>query len=585
VPVLPEFSSALDVRFDIDPALDAWLMHFMTANNVHYSTDPDKNGSPEQLRFMVCLEDDNFFAACSDWMLMHLINDTLDPGLLREYAAKWRTLVKLVYAYVPERATRRRILGLCRYKFREVLASPNLIPSRLLKRFLTMFLTLGGLSDPYRERRRLANERAFNRLKSGDVLRFLQAMPEVDALDLTDRTLSQARFDLDMLEMARLMLLSVTPQLWSEGEASQVQELVEEFSSCAPQLAEVRRLFSGDAAKGQKILYLPDTSGGLIYDLLLIRSLLRQGHKVILALKEGFFFDAPSFWDWDHDAVLSGQLREAHFVPDSRLGKNELIRLQQVHNFLVISDGTREELNLYRVSVTFARAWKEADIIMAKGVANSRRLLGVSHSFTRDILSFHRDENGIFNARVKPKPNRIRKFSEAGINAMAQNIIREMREAKRQGDSVMFYSAIIGSIPGQTKTALKVVDVFVTYLRERLDRTYIINPGEHFVEGMDADDLMFMWEKVQRSGLIDVWRFQTVADIEKSFELMGQKVPSFWTGKDSTYSTGCTKEMHIALNVQQTNPEMQIIGPASDKFFRRREYGVGKFCDSAIECQ
>lgn len=94
-----------------------------------------------------------------------------------------------------------------------------------------------------------------------------------------------------------------------------------------------------------------------------------------------------------------------------------------------------------------------------------------------------------------------------------------------------------------------------------------------------------MWEKVQRSGLIDVWRFQTVADIEKSFELMGQKVPSFWTGKDSTYSTGCTKEMHIALDVQKTNPEMQIIGPSPDKFFRRREYGVGKFCDSAIDCQ
>ena len=495
MPVLPQFSSSLDIRFGIDPALDAWLMHFMTANNIYYATDPDKNASSEQMRFMVCLEDEHFFAACSDWMLMQLVNDTLDRNLLQEYAGKWHRLVQLVYRYVPERTTRRRILGLCRYKFREVLASPNMIPSRLLKRFVTMFLTLGGLSDPYRDRRRLANERAFKRLKGGELLKFLQSLPDDHMRAEDGQTLTQARFRLDMLEMARLMLLSVTPELWEDGQELGAGVLAERFEACSEQLATVQGLFSGDAAKGQKILYLPDTSGGLIFDLLLIRSLLRQGHKVVLVFKEGFFFDAPSFWDWDHDTVLSGQLREAHVVPDSRLGKNDLIRLQQSNDFLVISDGTREELNLYRVNVTFARAWKEADLIMAKGVANSRRLAGVSHEFTRDILCFYRDGDGTFQVRVKSKPERIRKFSEAGINAMAQNIIHQMRKAKRHGDSVMFYSAIIGSIPGQTRTALKVVDVFVAHLRERLDKTYIINPGEHFVEGMDADDLMFMWGK------------------------------------------------------------------------------------------
>jgi hypothetical protein len=100
---------------------------------------------------------------------------------------------------------------------------------------------------------------------------------------------------------------------------------------------------------------------------------------------------------------------------------------------------------------------------------------------------------------------------------------------------------------------------------------------------MDADDLMYMWEKVQRSGYINVWRFQTYFDIEKSFEIMGRKVPPVWTGKDATYSTGCTKEMHIALDVQRVHPELQIIGPNPEKFFRRREYGVGKFCDVAID--
>jgi hypothetical protein len=127
------------------------------------------------------------------------------------------------------------------------------------------------------------------------------------------------------------------------------------------------------------------------------------------------------------------------------------------------------------------------------------------------------------------------------------------------------------------------VDTFVRHLRERLENTFIINPAEHFEEGMDGDDLMFMWERVQRSGLLDVWRFQTVEDIETSFALMGRKVPSAWSGKDSTYSTGCTKEMRIALDMQKLHSEMQIIGPSADKFFRRAEYGVGKYYDAGIK--
>jgi len=100
---------------------------------------------------------------------------------------------------------------------------------------------------------------------------------------------------------------------------------------------------------------------------------------------------------------------------------------------------------------------------------------------------------------------------------------------------------------------------------------------------MDADDLMYMWEIVQRSGLIDIWRFQSVEDIEKAFELMGEKVPPEWLGKDATYSTGCTMEMKIARDVQKQYPEMQIIGPSWEKFQRRKEYGIGKLYDRVLE--
>ena len=164
----------------------------------------------------------------------------------------------------------------------------------------------------------------------------------------------------------------------------------------------------------------------------------------------------------------------------------------------------------------------------------------------------------------------------------AESMILHLKMAKKQGKTIMFYSAIVGSIPHQIETAKRILNVFVGYLREKQEGVVVINPGEHFEKGMDADDIMYMWEIVQRSGVIDIWRFQTVHDIEKSFELMGEKVPPEWVGKDATYSTGCTKEMQIAMEVQKEHPEMQIIGPSWEKFMRRKEYGVGKLYDRAF---
>ena len=176
----------------------------------------------------------------------------------------------------------------------------------------------------------------------------------------------------------------------------------------------------------------------------------------------------------------------------------------------------------------------------------------------------------------------VKKLTEQDVAAHADGIIARMREARMNGRTVMFYSCIIGSIPGETQTAISLARTFVGDLRKRLDNVLIVNPAEHFVEGMDGDDLMFMWERVQRSGFIDVWRFQTFADIEESFRLMGRKVPPIWSGKDATFSTGCTQEMRIALDVQRQNREMQIIGPDPARFTRRGEYGVGKYFDATI---
>jgi len=45
---------------------------------------------------------------------------------------------------------------------------------------------------------------------------------------------------------------------------------------------------------------------------------------------------------------------------------------------------------------------------------------------------------------------------------------------------------------------------------------------------------------------------------------------------------GCIKEMKIAIDVRKKHPEMQITGPAKEKFIRRSEYGVGMLYDQRL---
>ena len=579
---LPTISSVQDLYYGRSPYLDAWLLHFMTENNIEHLANPRENASPEQMRFMVDLDENQIFAPCSDWMLRTLLNSKMTDDLRLEYRSKWHQLVTLIKDFAGDEYTKKKVLALCRHKFQKTTRSPFIIPSRLIKRLLTIYLNQTAQHDPFEARKREFNKRAKKVTESYFFNRFLSACP---TSTMGCRSIQDLRWELDLLELKRLFCFSTWDDVWkTENFVPQSSQINDELTKVRDEFDQViTKIMGPDLRVELKILYLPESAGGIVFDLMIIRSLIRQGHKVILALKEGFYYDYPVYWDVENDPILAEELKGACLLDDSQVSKKDLLKTLREHDLVVISDGTREKLNLCRTSVTFARAWKESDLIIGKGKGNYRRLIMTSHRFTRDIFAFYRDEKGQVHFAFKEKSPRVRKVTEKEILAKAERIKRQMRQAKAEGQKVMFYSAIVGSIPGQTKVAIKVINTFINYLRSRLEGTFIINPAEHFEPGLDGDDLMYMWEIVQRSGLIDVWRFQAVSDIEKSFELMGQKVPPIWAGKDATFSTGCTKEMQIALEEQRKYPEMQIIGPSPEKFFRRREYGVGKFFDTSIE--
>ena len=614
-----------DIRLDEqDFEQNVELYSFLLENNIYYKLNEHLVASPEQLAFMVALSHDQLYVPCSDAIFFDLMKRELPPRIRREYGRAWRINMDVLNSLPLDDHARRNLRIFCLKRLRRTLLFHDIIPSRLVKRLTSVLISPADVDgDPWKARRSAHTALQAQSLKREVLRALLDELPlglacpvprqpaeqqtdrhktdglktdsqdssltaddrkpdglktDGQAADETSQSLRALRQRLDRTTFARLACLSAHDPEWALGDAERIRTC---FARAEARLAELWDEVPALKSRHSTILLLCDATGGACYDLKLAHFLIERGHRVVYAVKNSFYFNAPTLQDLHTDPALHELVRDACLCENEALSKKELLRLLREWRLIIIGDGTRERLNLLRVSITFSRAWKEADLVLAKGWRLKDILLGTSHEFTRDIVCWQAEGNG-FDVAFKPHAPWVRKLSERDINGLADGIIAHMREAHASGRPVIFYSCIIGSIPGQTKTALRLAVAIVDHLQKRLPNACIINPARHFVEGMDGDDLMYMWERVQRSGLINIWFFQTADDIEEGFRLLNEPMPEQWIGKDATYSTGCTKEMHIALEVQKLNPEMQIRGPDPRTFFRRGEYGVGKYFDATL---
>ncbi len=565
-----------------DAEHDAWLTNFYTENHLAYEAFPDKVASPEQLNFIVHMDGEKNYYPCSDELFTAIIEKRADSLLTPAYAEIWDRIEELVSRAVIDTYRRKYMLSLLSIKYQHEITSRVLLPTRLEKRLLGIFTTISEINRPLASVREQENMRAARFLASTE---FRDAFVSRQGLLLDDHsTLNDIDLQVHLLKLQRLLLLSTVQAIWQGNtDKADISTTMNKTIS-----GEGWRWFSGKlrnillSSKRAYLLWIAGQSGEIVFDLAIIRLLMNLGIKVILAVKQDFFYRQISFGDILEDPVLEKAMAGATLISDAAISKNELLHfLHEDNKLLVISDGTGEQFNPLRTSVTFARSFKEADFVINR-CNGSKVCMDNRFRFTRNMISFVREDEGRISVTVKKHHPAAIRFSESDLRAKAQYLINMAKKEKHRGKKIMFYSAIVGSIPGQLAMAKKILNVFVEYLRSTIDDIVIINPGEYFEEGMDADDIMYMWEIFQRSGVIDIWRFQTVDDIEKAFELMGEKVPPEWTGKDATYSTGCTKEMEIAMDIQKKYPEMQLIGPSWEKFQRRKEYGVGKLYDRAL---
>jgi hypothetical protein len=576
-----------------DPSTDAWYTAFFIENHLDYHAYPDRVATPEQVRFMVYTEENERYYPCSDRMFGTIMRREKVQFLQEKYEEVLHRVLGLIDRQIEDDWDKTFLKSLIRTKYQHETRDGIMIPSRLEKRLLKIYMDRTQIEDPFLGEKAQRNAQAFRALNSEA---FQKALNRVDdpVLLSSPISLDEIKERVDLLKLRRLFTLSVESTLWESDEISRytVEDYQRLFSrpltgnGVEPlwQYLRVHKEEGASAApRSKKILWLADEAGEVIVDLAIIRYLAQLGHKIILSFKNGPLLTKVDFFDAHEDDTLCRELEGAIFIKEKGLGKNELVNiLKSAKDILVVSDGTSENLNLLLASTTFARLFKEVECVISKGPDQRRRFFDTHFRFAQDIYSIAEDEDGSVSIWYKAKHPAVIKFSHNDLEEKARAIISQTEAAKQKGMTVIFYSGIIGSIPGKVAMAKAIMLTYTQYLKEQYASTFIINPSEHFEPGMDADDLMYMWEIVQRSGLIDIWRFQTYNDIAKAFQLMKTKVPPEWVGKDATFSTGCTKEMKIAIEVQEEHREMQIMGPSQEKFLRREEYGIGKMYDRRL---
>lgn len=571
------------------PQMDAWFTSFYIENHLDYFSNPEKASTDEQIRFMVYTEPNERYYPCSDKMFAAIMTRTSSVLIQKEYHKVLQRIMGLIERQIEDPPEKAYLESLIINKYQHETRDEIMIPSRLEKRLMRIYLDRTHIEDPYMAEKAERNRCGQTLLEAPSFKQALNHLGE-ETLKNSPKNLDEIKAGIAALEFQRLLCLANSPELWHATEAPQLT--VEDY------LTLFEKSITGNGIKPllnflgfgkphpfkkRKILWLADESGQVVIDLAVIRFLVSLGHKVIISFKKGPLYTKTAIPDILNDEVLRTMLEQATVIEDPRLGKNDLVRtLRGDWPILILSDGTSEILNLVMVSTTFARIFKEVDGVISRGTDQRRRLFETHFQFTQDVFSIAPEADGGVSVLFKPRHPAVIKFSHQDLERKANAIIDQMKAAKNKGMTVIFYSGIIGSIPGRIKTAKQIMSTFVEYLKKQSALTFIINPSEYYEPGMDADDLMYMWEIVQRSGMIDIWRFQSYEDIVTAFELLNQKIPPEWVGKDATYSTGCTKEMAIAIDVQQKHPEMQIIGPARERFMRRKEYGVGKMYDQRL---
>jgi hypothetical protein len=338
-----------------NPERDAWYTAFFIENHLDYFSHPEHASTPEQVRFMVYTEEDERYYPCSDQMFAAIINRNESRLLQKHYRAVLAKMLELIQIQIEDKLERSYLESLIKIKHRHETRDEIMIPSRLEKRLITIFLNRTLIEDPYLDEKATRNQRVSKVLNSPA---FKAAINHVDSSDLlpAPTTVTAIKELAEHIGIKRLFALSVEKSLW-ESDAGQQLSQADYLNLFARKLMGngVKPLLdflgihdkgsSSGSVQNKKILWLADEAGEAMVDLAIIKYLAKLGHKIIVAFKEGPLFTKVSIDDAHRDEALSGALDGVLLITDESMGKTDLVKtLRGDYPVVAISDGTKEIL-------------------------------------------------------------------------------------------------------------------------------------------------------------------------------------------------------------------------------------------------
>ncbi|MCK5419997.1 MAG: hypothetical protein KAI93_15850, partial [Desulfobacterales bacterium] len=209
---LPQINTNRPYPLGKNPERDAWYTAFFIENHLDYFSHPEHASTPEQVRFMVYTEEDERYYPCSDQMFAAIINRNESQFLQEHYRAVLAKMLKLIQIQIEDKLERSYLESLIKIKHRHETRDEIMIPSRLEKRLITIFLNRTLIEDPYLGEKTTRNQRVSKELNSAV---FQAAINHIDSSDLlpSPTTVSGIKELAEHIEIKRLFALSVEKSL------------------------------------------------------------------------------------------------------------------------------------------------------------------------------------------------------------------------------------------------------------------------------------------------------------------------------------------------------------------------------------
>ena len=207
----------------VTPQRDAWYTAFFIENHMDYFAYPENVATPDQVRFMVYTENEERYYPCSDRMFNAIINRNQSDFLQSKYAEVLGRVLNLIHRLIDDPWERDYLDALIRIKFEHETRDEIMIPSRVEKRLIKIFLNRTQIEDPYFCEKGMRNLRAAAALGSTACRSALNKL-ETEELGGTHRTLTETREILRFIELKRLLALTVETSLWIDDNSVRLTE-------------------------------------------------------------------------------------------------------------------------------------------------------------------------------------------------------------------------------------------------------------------------------------------------------------------------------------------------------------------------